>query len=213
MPKDKTLRLFMQVSISMLCVVLLVFSVQHFFFKGVYPNVSAVETTGNLKVFWDQSCTQSVITIDWGTIMWGQTKQIMVFIRNDGNQTLYLNLKTSNWNPSYAYDSLLFSFNRTKLLVSAEEVDKIILRLYVSLVTQNIHKFSFDIIFEGLDCFPGDVNKDGAVNSKDLIVFGNAFYSQLGDSNWNPNADINGDNIVNSKDAILLGKDLGKNWT
>lgn len=203
----------MQTSFIVLCVVLVIFSVQFLFFKGAYPNVSAVQTTGNLSVYQDQNCTQSVTSIDWGIVFVSQIKEIVVFVKNEGNQTFYLNVKALNWNPLNAFSCLVFSFSRTESLVHAGQVDKVILRLYASLAAQNIDSFSFDIVFEGLDHFPGDINRDGEVNSKDAIAFGKAFYSQPGDSNWNLNADINSDNIINCKDGILLSRDFGKNWT
>jgi len=209
---EKTV-LCVQVLLGVLCVVLLVLSVQFLFFKGVYPNVSAFETVGSLGIYRDQYCTQRITSIDWGTLNLGQTKQTVVFVRNEGSQKVYLDLKTANWDPADASDSLVFSSERTILVVNARQVDKVTLRLYVSTKTHDIDSFSFDIIFEGLDHFPEDLNGDGIVNSKDAVSLGNAFYSHPGDSNWNPNADFNRDNTVNAEDAIILTRSFGQSWT
>ena len=48
------------------------------------------------------------------------------------------------------------------------------------------------------------VPNDCVVNALDLGVFKNAFFSQPGSPNWNPDADFNGDDVVNALDLSLL---------
>ena len=50
----------------------------------------------------------------------------------------------------------------------------------------------------------GDINKDGVVNLKDLVLLSKAYGSKPGDPNWNPQADISGDGRVNLPDLVLL---------
>jgi hypothetical protein len=57
---------------------------------------------------------------------------------------------------------------------------------------------------------PGDLNHDGKVDVKDLVLFVKAFGSFPGHPRWNPDADINGDNKVNIIDLIMLKKNFGK---
>jgi PKD repeat protein len=56
----------------------------------------------------------------------------------------------------------------------------------------------------------GDVNGDGKVDIKDLVLLIKAFGSFPGEPNWNPNADVNTDGKVDIKDLVLLIKHFGE---
>lgn len=55
-----------------------------------------------------------------------------------------------------------------------------------------------------------DINNDGIVNIKDIIIIAKAFGSYPGHPRWNPNADINRDEKVNIIDIGLIAKEFGK---
>lgn len=56
----------------------------------------------------------------------------------------------------------------------------------------------------------GDVNGDGKVDIKDLVLLIKAYGSYPGRPNWNPKADLNSDNKVDIKDLVLLIKHYGE---
>ncbi|MDH7477388.1 MAG: PKD domain-containing protein [Candidatus Bathyarchaeota archaeon] len=56
----------------------------------------------------------------------------------------------------------------------------------------------------------GDVNGDGKVDVKDLVLLIKAYGSYPGHPDWNPNADLNGDNKVDVKDLVILIKHYGE---
>jgi len=51
----------------------------------------------------------------------------------------------------------------------------------------------------------GDVNGDNAVDDQDYSLMGAAWYSVVGDSNYNVNADLNGDGAVEDQDYSIMG--------
>jgi outer membrane protein assembly factor BamB len=51
---------------------------------------------------------------------------------------------------------------------------------------------------------PGDVNGDGRVDLKDIVLVAQAYGSMPGDPNWNPNADITGSGTVDLPDLVIL---------
>jgi len=57
---------------------------------------------------------------------------------------------------------------------------------------------------------PGDVDADGQVNVFDAIAVVNAFGSQPGDPNWDPQADFDGNGQVDVFDAITLVNNFGR---
>lgn len=56
----------------------------------------------------------------------------------------------------------------------------------------------------------GDINRDGFVDSTDLVNLADAYGSTPTSPNWNPFADINKDNKVAVADLFILGKDYGE---
>jgi hypothetical protein len=57
---------------------------------------------------------------------------------------------------------------------------------------------------------PGDINGDDIVDILDALLASNAYGSQPGDPNWNPEADLNGDGLVDVLDVILLSLHFGQ---
>ncbi len=61
----------------------------------------------------------------------------------------------------------------------------------------------------GLSCSsPGDLDKNGVVDFKDLLILLQAFGSYPGHPRWNPRADLNDDQIVNILDVVILIRNL-----
>jgi hypothetical protein len=56
----------------------------------------------------------------------------------------------------------------------------------------------------------GDINGDGKVDIKDLVLLTRAFGSYPSHPRWNSEADLNGDNKVDIKDLVLLIKNFGR---
>jgi hypothetical protein len=56
---------------------------------------------------------------------------------------------------------------------------------------------------------PGDLNGDGVVDGKDLIIVAKALGSYPGHPRWNPIADVNLDNEVNGADMVIVAKNFG----
>jgi len=59
---------------------------------------------------------------------------------------------------------------------------------------------------------PGDVNKDGKVDGKDIAIVAKAFGSDSSNPRWNPQADLNQDNKIEGKDIVLVAKNFGKKY-
>jgi len=107
-------------------------------------NVGAVKAIG-VGIYWDQSCTNTVTSIDWEIIEPGSTVNKTCYIRNQGNSASTLSLQTSNWNPSDASDYISLIWDYGGQPVSPDEVVRVTLTLSVLSSIQNITDFSFDI--------------------------------------------------------------------
>ncbi|MDH5438491.1 MAG: hypothetical protein OEX76_06280 [Candidatus Bathyarchaeota archaeon] len=107
-------------------------------------NVGAVKAIG-VGVYWDQTCANTVTSIDWGTIEPGSTVNKTCYIRNEGNSVSTLALQTSSWNPSNATDYISLSWDYGGQSVNPSAVVRVTFTLSVSSGIQNITNFSFDI--------------------------------------------------------------------
>jgi hypothetical protein len=56
-----------------------------------------------------------------------------------------------------------------------------------------------------LPCYNGDINGDNFIEDQDYSLLGVAWYSGVGDSNYNVNADLNGDGYVEDQDYSIMG--------
>jgi len=84
-----------------------------------------------------------------------------------------------------------------------------------------IHALGIFIFIVGLRCFAtcpsahaqavtfsllnGDCNGDNFVEDQDYSILGNAWYSSVGDANYDPRADLNGDGSVEDQDYSVMG--------
>jgi len=195
-----------------LIVLLTVCMIEFLFFRTPVLNVSAVETADQIEVYWNENCSLRVNSIDWGVLSPDEVKKVVVYVRNEGNESFLLVLTPANWNPQNASRYLSFSWSYKDDIIGAGEVVKVTLSLYVSSHTRGISNFSFDIIFETRKYFLGDINKDGVVDLYDAVILSVAYGSTPSSPNWNPNADINSDKIIDIYDAVILVSDYGKQW-
>jgi len=176
-------------------------------------NVSAVEGNG-VGVYWDSSCTNEVLSIGWGTLTPGSMKDIVVYIRNEVEEPIYLILNTTNWNPLKASDYLALKWDYSGQRMNPDEILQITLTLSVSNYIEGISSFSFDIIINGSNSLPlsGDINGDRTINILDIVLYVLAFGSKPGDPNWDPRVDINPDGIINVADLFAIATHFGETW-
>jgi len=204
---------------ALLAICILIFSMT----TNSTTRVSALETNG-VGVYWDSKCSNAVSSIDWSTLVPRSVKNILVYIRNEGEEPMYLILSTKNWNPPEASEYLNLRWNHTEgRQMNPGEDLQITLTLSVSPYIEGISSFSFDIIVTGSDRLMGDVNGDGWVDWKDLLLELFPAYNSHGPGipspgdpaspTWNPNCDFNDDNWVDWKDYLLVfNPNSNQNW-
>jgi hypothetical protein len=183
------------------------------FRKSLVPSASAVLTGGNIGVYWDVNCTQTVTSIDWGNLTPGATEEVAVYVRNEGNQTLALSLTPLNWNPANASQYLTFSWNYLNSVIEAGKV--LTVKQTLNVASPRAGGFSsctFDTLFESLDHLLADVNKDGVVDVIDLAILGKHYQETLSSPGWNPDLDLNKDGKVNIEDISLAARYFDAQW-
>lgn len=113
------------------------------------PNHGYLKAVG-VGVYWNEACTDNVNSIDWGLLNPGATATKEVWIKNEGNTRIKLNMTIENWNPDQTKNYITLSWNCEGRVLDAASAVKANLTLSVS--TQvNINEFSFDIIITGIE--------------------------------------------------------------
>jgi hypothetical protein len=121
---------------------------------GVLSNNRSIQSYGTVKavnvgVYWNSGCTNVTSSINWGMLSPGSSKNVTVYVKNEGNVALRLSLATQNWNPINASTYIGLSWNREAQTVSPGSVLAATLDLSVSSSIMGITNFSLDIIITG----------------------------------------------------------------
>jgi len=121
---------------------------------GLLANAISLTAVGSVKTlgvgaYWDSACTNEASTIDWGTIQPGSTKNLIIYLKNEGNTPITLSFNTTSWSPPAAstYISLGWSYSGEQISPSA--VVQVTLMLNVLGSISGITSFTFDIVITG----------------------------------------------------------------
>ena len=112
-------------------------------------HTSAILTTANLGVYSDITCTQSLSSVDWGTLSPGASAIRTVYVKNTGNAQVTLSLWATNWNPAMANGPVAVSWNRQGVKLAAGQVLAATLMLSVSPGAGGFTSFSLDAVIVG----------------------------------------------------------------
>jgi len=118
------------------------------FGKVTVPALGTVRAVG-VGVYWDSGCSNIVTSVDWGVIEPGLTKNVGVYIKNEGTDAMTLSLDTENWAPSAASSYMSLTWDYGGQVIVADGVVQVTLSLAVSDTIEGITSFSFDIVISG----------------------------------------------------------------
>ncbi len=123
---------------------------------GVLVATRTISNTGNVSavgvgVYWDSSCNNAVLSIDWGALEPGVTVDKAIYIKNEGSLNVLLGMATDNWNPASASSYISLSWNRENYELDPGSVINAVLSLSVSSSVSEITNFSFDIVITGTE--------------------------------------------------------------
>jgi len=107
-------------------------------------NNGIVKTVG-VGLYWDATCTNGVSSINWGAIEPSSTKNVTVYIRNEGSTPATLSMSTSNWSPSSAASYISLGWDYSGQVLSPSQIIQVKLTLTISSGISDISSFSFDI--------------------------------------------------------------------
>jgi len=130
-------------------VLLTIFEVTFLFPITSVPNVSAVETANSVGVYWDAKCENRIYSLDWGNLSPGSIRNFDVYVRNESNESMILDMLTENWLPLIATQDISVSWDYHGYPIYENQVIVTELALSVSPEIKGVTSFSFDIV---IDC-------------------------------------------------------------
>ncbi len=113
------------------------------------PSPPPPEPKIEIDVFSDSGCTQSISSIQWGSVQAGGSVSRVVYVKNSGDYGVVLSLGTSNWSPTVAEDYMSLSWDYSGSELSAGAVVRVVIRLSVASNVSGVSSFSFDVVIVG----------------------------------------------------------------
>jgi hypothetical protein len=107
-------------------------------------NVGVVKAVG-VGVYWDADCTKPCSEINWGNLSLGESKAVILFIRNEGNTAITLNMHTENWSPAEAAEHLTLTWNYSGEILQPRDLVPVAFSLSVDYQAFGFSSFSFEI--------------------------------------------------------------------
>ncbi len=138
------------ITVAAMAVTTVVFTYGLLFGNKTINNQGNVNAIG-VGVYLENECINEVSTIDWGYIEPGSTHKVTIYIRNEGNIPMILNMTIGNWNPSPASAHITVSWDQEGSQVGAQAVVETVLTLLVSPDISDVSNFSFDITIIGTE--------------------------------------------------------------
>ena len=107
------------------------------------------EQTLDVEIYSDSALTQVLSNVVWGTIEPGASVSKILYLKNNGEDSVTLSLTTENWTPAGASTYLQLSWNYDGSPINPGEVVQVEMVLDVSALISGIDTFNFNIIIIG----------------------------------------------------------------
>lgn len=100
-------------------------------------------------VYSDNACATALSTISWGNMNPSYAKTYAMYVRNEGNVPVTLNMAVRNWNPASASRYITLTWNKKNYVLPAGQVVQAVLTLTVSSSVKGVTSFRFDLTITG----------------------------------------------------------------
>ncbi len=104
----------------------------------------------NVGLYWDSDCTNATSQISWGNLIPGTTKTITIYLRNEVNTPLKLNLTTCNWDNLNASKIFTLCWDQEGQILYPKSTVAANLALTIPQDIGGIADFSFDTVINGI---------------------------------------------------------------
>lgn len=115
------------------------------------PSGGTITAGPNVGIYSNNQCTNSISTINWGSIEAGGSAQQIVYVEDTGGSAMTLSITISNWSPLAAstYMTLTWNGQGTQIQPGANNALAVTFTLNVSPSITGISSFSNSITISG----------------------------------------------------------------
>ena len=113
------------------------------------PPPSPPEETLDVEIYSDSTLNQVLSSVAWGAIEPGTSMNRIMYIQNNGDDSVTLSVTTEDWTPAGASGYLQLSWDYNGSPISPGEVIQITMILDVSSSITGIDTFNFNIVILG----------------------------------------------------------------
>ena len=115
------------------------------------PSAGTITTSPNVGIYSNSQCTNSISTINWGSIGAGGNAQQTIYVEDTGDAPMTLSITVSNWSPTTAstYISLTWNGQGQQIQPGANNALAVTFTLNVSPNITGITTFSNSITISG----------------------------------------------------------------
>lgn len=123
---------------------------------GVLSSSQNIQNSGNIKavgvgVYTDSGCTTKAARVDWGALTPGATKNVTLYVRNEGTTNVVLSMITNNWTSTQASSYITLTWNKQGQTLSRQSTTTAMLMLRVSADVTGVDSFGFSIVMTGTE--------------------------------------------------------------
>jgi hypothetical protein len=103
----------------------------------------------NVGVYSDSGCTQALSSLTWGMMDPNSSSVKVMYVKNEGNTAMTLNMTTNTWSPSNAANYITVTWNREDAVVNPGSSVQANVTLSVSPSITGITSFTFTMVIAG----------------------------------------------------------------
>jgi len=109
---------------------------------------------GNVKtigvgIYWNANCNGNISSVDWGVVEPGSSKNITIYVRNEGNAEMVLSFNTTNWTPPESSQHISISWDYDGRSIRPNEVIRVTMTIIIWTTIGNIKSYAFDLQIKG----------------------------------------------------------------
>ena len=109
---------------------------------------------GNVKtigvgIYWNANCISNISSIDWGIMEPGSSKNMTIYVRNEGNAEMILSFNTTNWTPPESSQHISISWDYDGRSIRPNEVIRVTIAITIWTTIGNIKSYAFDLQIKG----------------------------------------------------------------
>lgn len=133
-------------AILLICVISIGFGVT--LYSVLLPTSGNISSNASIGLYSDPACNIPLINIDWSTVNASETVSEIVYVKNNGNVPVTLDMNTDNYLPAQATQYLTVTWNYDGSVLLISEVKAATIQLSVSPSAPAV-TFSFNIYIIG----------------------------------------------------------------